>query len=318
MAVSEAIVRPRSKGWSSLAGRLLGRGPTRSQRLFVWFCLPPILLYFALFSVYPIFSALYISLHRWSLVNPKRPFIGLDNYVTALRSPLFLIALKNTLYFAVAYIALCVLIGLTLGIFLFGFREPYKGTLQTVFFIPVMTSMVVVAQVWELIYMPGYGILNYLLKFIDLGPFMWTRSTTQVMPSLIIMSVWKSVGYYMVLFLAGLTTIPRTLYEAAWIDGASRWQSFRRITLPLLTPTTLFCLVTGSIGAFQMFTQVYTMTSPRGGPGKSSYVLLLYVYEQGFQYFEMGKASAMAFIMFGLILLITLFQMRVLRQRFQY
>lgn len=314
----ETLPKRRPIGWSSLARSLLGSGPTRSQRLFAWLCISPILLYFALFSVYPIFSALYISLHRWSLVNPSRPFIGLENYLTVLRDPVFLISLKNTVYFSVAYIALCVLIGLALGTLLFGLRDPFKTILQTVFFIPVMTSMVVVAQVWELIYAPGYGILNYLLKFIGLGPYLFTRSTTQVMPSIVVMSVWKAVGYYMVLFLAGLTTIPRSLYEAAWIDGASRWQAFRRVTLPLLTPTILFSLVTGSIGAFQVFTQVYSMTNPRGGPGKASYVMLLYVYDHGFQYFEMGRASAMAFVMFGFILLVTLFQMRVLRERFQY
>ena len=317
MGVEAARTR-RSVGWRFLSRRLLGSGVTRSQMAFIWIFLPPILLYFAFFAVYPIFSALYISLHRWSLLNADHPFIGLGNYIWVLQDSVFLIALKNTLYFAVAYIGLCVGIGLALGTLVYGFKEPFKSIMQTVYFLPVMTSMVVVAQVWELMYMPGYGILNYFLKFFDLGPFMWTRSTTQVMPAIIIMSVWKSVGYYMVLFIAGLTTIPRSLYEAAWIDGASRWQTFRRITLPLLTPTTLFCLVTGSIGAFQVFTQVYVMTSPRGGPGKSSYVLLLYLFEQGFQYFEMGKASAIAFIVFVLILLITLFQMRVLREQFQY
>jgi len=286
--------------------------------VFVWLCLPPILLYFAFFALYPIFSAFFISLHRWSLTIPERPFIGLDNYTWVLKEPVFLIALKNTAYYAAAYIVLCVAIGLALGTMIYGFREPHKSIMQTIFFVPVMTSMIVVAQVFELMYAPGYGILNYLLKSVGLGPYMFTRSTTQVMPSIIAMGVWKSVGYYMVLFIAGLTTIPRSLYEAAWIDGASRWQAFRRITLPLLTPTMLFSLVTGSISAFQVFSQVYVMTQPRGGPGKSSYVLLLYLFDQGFQYFEMGKASAIAFLMFAVILAVTLFQMRVIRRQFEY
>ena len=314
----KALDGQRSAGWASVTKRLLGSGPVRSQRLFVWIFLPPILLYFGLFSVYPIFSALFISLHRWSLTIPERPFIGLANYTWVLQEPIFVIALKNTAYFAVAYIVLCVAIGLVLGTMIYGFKEPYKSIMQTVCFIPVMTSMVVAAQVFELMYAPGYGILNYLLKFIGLGPYMFTRSTAQVMPSIIAMSVWKSVGYYMVLFIAGLTTIPRSLYEAAWIDGASRLRTFRHITMPLLTPTTLFSLVTGSIGAFQVFGQVYVMTRPRGGPGKSSYVLLLYLFDQGFKYFEMGKASAIAFLMFGVILAVTLFQMRVVRRQFEY
>jgi ABC-type sugar transport system permease subunit len=138
------------------------------------------------------------------------------------------------------------------------------------------------------------------------------------MPAIILMSTWKNLGYFAILFIAGLTTIPRALYEAAWIDGASRWQAFRLVSLPLLRPTTLFCLVTGSIGAFQVFTQVYVMTRPPGGPGKSSYVLLLYLFDHGFEYFEMGVASAVAFIMFAFILAVTLVQMRVLREQFQY
>lgn len=314
----ETLPKRRAISWSSLTRGLLGSGPVRSQRLFVWIFLPLILLYFGLFAVYPIFSAFFISLHRWSLTIPERPFIGLNNYTWVLREPVFLIALKNTAYYAVSYIVLCVIIGLALGTMIYGFREPYKSIMQTVCFIPVMTSMIVVAQVFELMYAPGYGILNYLAKFVGLGPFMFTRSTAQVMPSIIVMGVWKAVGYYMVLFIAGLTTIPRSLYEAAWIDGASRFQAFRRITLPLLTPTTLFSLVTGSISAFQVFAQVYVMTRPRGGPGKSSYVLLLYLFDQGFQYFEMGKASAIAFLMFAVILAVTLFQMRVVRRQFEY
>lgn len=299
---------------------LLGTGPVRSQLIFGWVCLVPILAYYAFFAVYPIFSAFWVSLHRWSLTVPRRPFVGVDNYVWVLNDGTFWISLTNTLYYAVAFVTASILIGLALGTLIWGFKEPYKSILQTIVFFPVMTSMVVAAQVWELMYDPGYGILNHLLRAVGLSTHMWLRSPNEVMPSIIIMSVWKHVGYYAVLFIAGLTTIPQELYEVAWIDGASRWQTFWHIVLPLLAPTTVFCLVTGSIGAFQVFTQVYASTSAVGigGPGKASYVLLLYLYDHGFKYFEMGRASAIAFVLFGLVLVVTLIQMRLMRERFQY
>lgn len=302
----------------SILSRLLGTGINRSQTIFVWICLAPILAYFAVFAIYPILATFYMSLHRWSLINPERPYIGLENYYWMLDDPVFVIALKNTILFAVVYLTMCVIIGLVLALLLFNMREPFRSIMQTTLFLPVIVSMIVVAHVWELMYAPGYGILNYFLNFVGLGPFLWTRSTSQVMPSIIMMSVWKGLGYFVVLFVAGLTTIPRSLYEAAWIDGASRWQTLRWITLPLLTPITLFILVIGSIDAFQVFTQVYILTDPPGGPGKSSYTLLIYLFDHGFQNFEMGRASAIAIIMFLLIFMITLFQRRVMRQQFEY
>ena len=311
---SEAILERRQ----ALARTLFGSGPIRSQMIFVWICVPPIVLYFAAFYLYPIFSALRISVQRYSLMVPEHPFIGFQNYLWAFRDPVFWIAFKNTLYFAVFYVVLSVSIGLALGVLVYGFKQPFKSIMQTTCFIPVMTSMVVASQVWELMYMPGYGILNYALKFIGVGPFLWTASTTQVMPSIIAMSVWKATGYYMVLFIAGLTGVPRPLYEAAWIDGASRWQTFWRVSLPLLVPTVLFSLVTGSIGAFQVFTQVWVMTNPPGGPGKSSYVLLLQVYDRGFRYYELGKASAICFILFVMVFLVTLVQSNLLKEQFEY
>jgi multiple sugar transport system permease protein len=281
--------------------------------------LVPIIAYFCIFSVYPIFSALFISLHRWSLVRADRPFVGLRNYVWALNDPVFSISLKNTVDFAVIYVTSSVVLGLILAMIVFSFREPAKSIMQTVLFVPVMMSMVVAGYVWQLMFMAGSsGILNHLLGRIGLPPLAWLNSSSLVMPSIIIMSVWKNVGYFVVLFIAGLTTIPEELYEAAWIDGASSLQARRHISLPLLAPTTLFCLVTGSIGAFQVFTQAYTMPVSRGGPGKASMVLLLYLYDHGFVYFEMGRASAVAFLLFIIILAVTALQMRVMRNRFQY
>jgi ABC-type sugar transport system permease subunit len=188
--------------------------------------------------------------------------------------------------------------------------------MRGVIFMPVVTSMVAVSLMFVWLYQPMYGVLNYVLEFVGLGPYDFLNSPTQVMPSIVAMSVWKSVGYTMVLFLAGLTTIPSELYEAARVDGASGLQSFIHITIPLLKPTTLFALVTGMIGGFQVFTQIYVMTG--GGPGTASRTLVMHIYETGFKFFEMGRASALAFLLFALVLVITILQLKYLRADFEY
>ena len=285
----------------------------------VWFIvlgLTPVLLYFLVFSVYPVFSAFNISLHRWGLLDLNRPFIGWSNYQWALNDPVFWVSLKNTFYYAFYYVLWGTVLGLVLAVFVNSLVEPFVTVMRGVIFMPVVTSMVAVSLMFVWLYQPMYGVLNYVLEFVGLGPYDFLNSPTQVMPSIVAMSVWKSVGYTMVLFLAGLTTIPSELYEAARVDGASGLQSFIHITIPLLKPTTLFALVTGMIGGFQVFTQIYVMTG--GGPGTASRTLVMHIYETGFKFFEMGRASALAFLLFALVLVITILQLKYLRADFEY
>lgn len=285
----------------------------RQRSLFIFLGLVPIMVYFSIFFVFPIFFSFYLSLHRWPLLSLKRPFFGFNNYLYAFKDPVFWASVKNTGYYVVVYVSLVSIIGLGLALLVNSLGRFLKTVMRTIYFIPVITSMVATSIMFVWLYQPMFGILNYFLEYLRLGPYDWIYSSTQVMPSITLMSVWKSVGYTMVLFLAGLTTIPQQYYEAAKIDGASQWQLFWRITLPLLKPTTLFVVATGTIGAFQVFTQVFMMT--RGGPGTASMVLVLHIYNLGFRFFQMGQASAVAYILFSAIFIITIFEIKFFREK---
>ncbi|HUV09045.1 MAG TPA: sugar ABC transporter permease, partial [Spirochaetia bacterium] len=207
-------------------------------------------------------------------------------------------------------------ISLALAIALNSKRVKILPFYQTVYFIPVVTSMVPVAVVWKWIYDPSYGLLNYFLSFFGMEPRAWLIEPGTALLSIGIMSIWKIVGYYMVIFLVGIKAISPQYYEAAEIDGANGWQKFFRITLPLLRPITLFVFVIASINAFQVFTQVYVMTvGSQGAPGNVVRVLVYEIYENAFRFFKMGYASAQAIVLFLLIAFLTLIQFRLAKER---
>lgn len=292
-------------------------GTTRGkQMVFIWGSLSFILLYFFIFSLLPIVASLYISLHKWSMLERVRPFVGLANYIDVARDPRFWISLKNTTLYAFSYMVFVITLGLGMALLVNSLHPVAQSVFRPLYFAPQVTSAVAVALMFAWLYQPQWGVLNYLLKFIGLGPFMWLQSSSQVMPAIIITGVWQAVGYSMVIYTAGLLNIPPDLREAAAIDGASPWQSFWRITLPLLQPTSLFMFVTSMIGGFQVFTEVWLMSG--GGPGTASRVLVLEIYDQGFRYFEMGRASALAFYLFLIIVVIAYFQIRYLRESFEF
>jgi ABC-type sugar transport system permease subunit len=289
----------------------------RGRYFFIILGLTPILAYYALFFVYPVISSFSISLHKWPLLRLQRPFVGFRNYAWALQDRLFWVSARNTLYFTLGWVAINTILALALALLITSLSAPlFKTIFRTAFFIPVVCSMSAVTIIFRWLFNPSFGALNHLLGYVGLGPFKWLTSSVEVMPSIILVSVWKSLGFTMVIFMAGLTTIPEQLYEAARIDGASARQVFFRITLPLLQPTMLFVLVTGVIEAMQMFTQVHVLTD--GGPGSASLVIVKHLYNYGFQYLKMGQASAIAFILFGWILLVTLLQIRFFREGFEY
>jgi len=191
------------------------------------------------------------------------------------------------------------------------------GIYRTVYFIPVITSINAVAIVWNFIYHPDFGLLNKILDIFSIDPRAWLQDPTWAMPAIIFMSVWKGLGHNVIIFLAGLQNIPRHLYEAARIDGANRWQQFRHITWPLLSPTTFFIFTISVIGSFQVFSQVYMMT-PRGGPLKSTMVVVYYLYRKAFEQFEFGYALAAAFVLFVIIFGCTLFNKLYLEKKVHY
>jgi multiple sugar transport system permease protein len=303
--VASGAVKKRTRRYSS----------TQLKRnLFIWGSLTPILLLFLIFAALPIFASFYISLHDWNLVGAEKPYIGFENYLDILQDDRFYIALKNSAYYAVAYMVGVVVLGLGLALLLDGLPQLPREVFRAVYFVPQVTSVVAIALIFRWLYQPQWGVLNYLFSFIGLGPYSYIKSSTQVMPSIIALGVWRSLGYSMVIYTAGLVAISPELKEAASIDGASKWQTFWRIIIPLLRPTTLFMFVTTMIGGFQVFTEVWLMS--RGGPGTASRTLVLEIYEQGFRFFEMGEASALAFFLFIIVGIIVFFQMRFSRDTY--
>ena len=287
------------------------------KRLFIWVSLTPILLYFAVFSLAPIGGALYISLHEWPLLGGERNFVGLQHFVEILGEERFWNALENIALFTVAYVVLVLVIGLGLALLLLSMTERIRFIMRPIYFVPQVTSAVAVAIMVTWMFQPQIGIINSALKSLGFqGRLLWLKSSDLVMPTIIATAVWRSVGYSMVIYTAGLMNVPPDLYEAAQVDGASKWTAFWRITLPLLKPTTLFVFVTTTISGFQVFIEPWLMSG--GGPGTASRVLMLEIYDRGFRFFNMGNASAMAVYLFLIIAAVAWLQMRYLRQEFEF
>ena len=284
--------------------------PRRAERRFVAICLIPAVAFFAIFRFYPLGYALWMSLHDWQLISPQQPFVGLQNYQDTLSDPLFNQVLGNTLYFAIA-----ASIGLTLLSFVVALIlnpiGPGSTIFQLLYFLPVMTSTIAIATIWLWIFQPRFGALNQLLGALNLPQGTWLTAPSTAMPSIILMSIWAGVGFYVIIFLAGLRGIPSMYYEAAAIDGASPFRIVWDITLPLLRPVVTFVLVTTIIGGFNVFQQVYLMT--QGGPLDATRVLAPHIYETAFQDLNMGQAASMAFVLFAIVLTFTIVQLRLRR-----
>ena len=287
----------------------------RSESTAGWLFILPSFLHLSLFVLFPILFAFYLSLHRWDVLKPGKPFVGLANYVHVVQDPLFWNALKNSTYYALGSVPIGTAVALAVAILV---HQKLRGVnfFRTVYYLPAVSSAVAISMVWTFIYLPESGLLNWVLAHMglrDAAQTDWLQSTVWAMPALIFMSIWTGLGPRMVLFLAGLAGIPEALYEAAAVDGASRWSTFTRITLPLLLPTTFFILVTASISAFQVFTPVYMMT--KGGPVRHTDVVGYHIYNQAWRQFHMGTASAQSYVLFLLILAVTIIQFKVVERR---
>src|SRR3990172_139763 len=281
-----------------------------------WTFLLPATVVLAIFHFFPIVFAFYVSLLRWNMIDPVRPFVGAGNYARLLQDEKFVTALGNTTYYAVASVGIAIPLALFFAILL---NRKLLGMswYRTAFFVPHVTSLAAAAMVWHWLYQPDqFGLLNYLIERLGIPPQRWLLDPAQAMPAIIAVSVWGSLGRDIIIFLAGLRSISPDYYEAAQIDGASGWQLFRHIPLPLLSPTTYFILVISMIGAFKIFALPLFLTG--GGPLDRTLTIVYSVYQQGFQYFRMGYASAQAYALFAIIFLITLAQRRVLAHRVQY
>lgn len=267
-----------------------------------------------IFRIIPMAASIWISMLNWNLLRPP-VYVGLDNYLALLTDRTFHKGLINTLYYIVGYVPLVLIAALTVALLL---NSKLKGMaiFRAAYFLPVVTSWVVVALLWKWILSPQGGIVNYLLSLVGIdGPGWWT-DPDWAMPSIIITSVWKDLGFNMLILLAGLQAIPEHLYEAAVIDGAGAWRRIRSVTIPLLTPSILLVLVLTLIGAFQVFDQVYVMT--KGGPAGATTVVMEQVVKQAFSYGRMGTAAAMSWVLFVIILIFTVAQMQFQRRWVHY
>jgi len=301
LIISVLIVRKIKKKKSAMAFSL-----KRDYTTLIF--LSPWVLTFLVFGIYPLVYSVIISLCKYNLLNSQLSFAGLDNFLNVVRDPVFRKAVGNTVIFAFGTIPFTMVVALFCAV-LINQKIPFKQLYQAGLFIPVSTSVIVIATIFTFMYSPG-GLLNSVLAFLKL-PYpnpSWLMNEKWALPSIMFMNIWASFGYYMVLFLAGLQTIPASLYEAASIDGANDWQKFRHITLPQLRPILLFAMVINTIRTFQVFPEIFTMT--RGGPRDATTTVVYYLYDKGFHKFQMGEAAAVAYLLFFIILGFSLVQMK--------
>ena len=283
----------------------------------------PAFVVLGVFTFYPVIKAFQISLYRWPVVGPKT-FVGFGNYLKLIGDHKFWMALRNTAYYVAGSVPLTLLLAIGVAVLL---NSKIRGRViaRVAFFIPYITPMVAATVVWRWIYNRDYGLLNYFIKLLDdffrviglhirLAPVNWLNEPRYSIPLLIVIGVWQYVGYQAIILLAGLQNIDRQYYDAAKVDGANAWHLFRHITVPLLTPQIFFLLIISMIGAFQLFTQVFILYVGTPGPRYSAMTIVFYIFEKAFREYYMGVASAAAYVLFGIIFVLTLIQFRLSRR----
>lgn len=286
--MEKSDVMKKSKTWSS-------------EARWGYLMVSPYILGMVVFVIGPVIAAVFISFTQYSILAPPK-WIGLDNYKELMSDDTYWQAFRNTLYFTVLFVPTLTIVSLLLASAL---KQTIRGIswIRTSFFIPVVSSWVAVSLLWYWIYNPKFGLLNYILRSVGLPALGWLSDEKLVIPCLALVAVWKGAGYMMVILLAGLKGIPEQLYEAAVIDSASKWQQFRHITIPLLSPTLFLVIIIAMLWSVNAFDQVYVMT--QGGPNKASMVLGLYLYNEAFVFYRMGYASVIAWSMFAILLVIS-------------
>lgn len=289
-----------------------------NQNLTGWAFVGPAFLHLFVFALFPMAFAFWVSLQKMQIFKEGSRFVGGENYSYALQEPSFLNALWNSLKFALLSVPAGMFVALLVAILV---NQKLRGItiFRTLYYIPAISSGIAIAMLWIYVYLPQVGLINATLEgmrglpfiggFIPEGGIDFLAKTEWAMPALAFMSIWVGLGPRMVLYLAGLIGIPATLYEAAELDGAGRWAAFRNITLPMLTPTSLFVLVTSTIGAIQVFTPVYLMT--KGGPEDSTDVVGYHIYTEAWVNFNTGLASAKSFLVLLVVIVVSLLQFRL-------
>jgi multiple sugar transport system permease protein len=287
-----AIRRPRPRR---------GGGPLGGEWRWALLFLAPTLIGLAVLSAGPILATLAISLTKWDLLTAPQ-FTGLDNYASLVSDDRFLKALRNTFFYTIVSVPLGLAIALGLALAL---NTKVRGIafIRTAYFLPVVTSTIAIALVWQWIYSPEAGLLNQVLGVFGIAPQKWLSNPVLAMPSIIVMSIWQGLGVNVIIFLAGLQGIPADLLDAASVDGAGRWAQIRRVIIPLLTPAIFFTGVLSLIGSFQVFDQIFVLARPR--PTEATITVVYFIYENGFKFFKMGYASAASWVLFLIVALFT-------------
>lgn len=291
--------------------RLYNKGETLAGYLF----LAPNIIGFLTFTAFPVLASLILSFFSWELLRPP-VFVGLQNFKNLfLNDANFITVVKNTIYYVGVYVPVNIILALILAVWLCSIT---KGVtiFRTALFMPVLVPTVAAAFLWKYLLHPEIGIINLALKFFGVTGPSWLGNPDTAMMGIIMMSVWKQVGYNMVIFIAGIKSIPAHLYEAAKIDGANSWQRFLHITLPMISPALFFGIVMTVITSFQVFDQAYIMTA--GGPANATNTIVMYIYQNGFQFFKMGYAASIAWLLFGVIFTMTMIQMRLQKEWVNY
>lgn len=282
------------------------KGALKRDDGWAWVMLLPNVIGFLMFMLIPMVATFVLSFMEYDMLSVPK-FVGLQNYKDMIEDPITRQVTWNTIVYTILTVPVGMVLSLLLAVALDSINY-LKRFFRGAYFLPSITSMVVISIVWQWIYNPEYGLMNFFLSFFGVSPKKWLTSSSTSLISLAIVGIWKRLGYDMVIFLSGLQGISTNYYEAAQLDGANKFQIFWHITIPLLRPTTFFVFVMAIIGSFQVFDQVQLMT--QGGPGRSSSVLVHYLYQNAFQYFKMGYACALAYLLFAIVLVLTVINMR--------
>jgi multiple sugar transport system permease protein len=310
MSLTQDALKPAAK----LKPRAKRSAMARQEAIWGYVMIAPMLLGFGIFFYLAVGVSFLIGLTEWDVLTAPK-FVGVQNYINLFNDKIFWKMLWNTSRYALMAVPMGQIVSLILAVAL-NTRIRLRNIYRLLFFLPVLTLPVAIAIVWRFIYNPEFGILNQVLGLIGIAKIKWLSDPNWSMISLVIVSIWSSSGYGMLLYLAGLQNIPREYYEAAQVDGASNLRQFMNITIPLLTPTIFFNVVTSVINSFQVFDIVFTMT--KGGPSNTTRTIVYDIYENGFQFFRMGYATATSWILLAIILVLTLIQLRAQKKWVHY
>ncbi|KGX87311.1 carbohydrate ABC transporter permease [Pontibacillus litoralis] len=289
--------------------------PTKKSTLKGYLYLLPALLILITFNIYPIIKSFVMSLYTdFDFFTGEVFAYGFGNFVEIFQDPNFRIAIVNTVIFVIGVVPLSIVLSLIISLFL-NSKIKFRGAFRTIYFLPYVTSVVAISIVWSWIFHYDYGLLNYFLSWFGIDPIAWLRDPQYAMPALIIVSVWKGLGFNIMIMLAGLQTIDEQYYLAAKVDGASAWHRFKSVTLPLLSPTLFFVSIISIINGFKVFDEIFALFDGRPGPGNSALTVVYYIYQKFYEEWQFGLASAAAFVLFIIIFLFTIIQL-VLGKKF--